>query len=52
VLYLFLLGQLAVQAHLFVQVSVELPATKQHQEASAEFSQHIHPPSRQLSAFS
>ena len=46
---MFLFTQLAVQAHLFFQVSIELPATKQHQDPSSEFSQHVHLPSCQQS---
>jgi hypothetical protein len=47
---LFLLAQLAVQAHLFVQISIELPATKQHPELSAEFAKPIHgqPPKAEI----
>jgi hypothetical protein len=35
-------AQLAMQVHLFVQVGIELPPTKQHPEPSAQFSQHGH----------
>ncbi len=37
VLDLFLRAQLAVQAHLLLKVSIELRATKQHPEPSADF---------------
>jgi hypothetical protein len=37
-----LLSELAVQAHLFFEISIELPAPKQHQELSAEFAKPIH----------
>jgi hypothetical protein len=37
-LNLLLLAQFAVQAHLLVEIGIELPAPKQHQEPSANFS--------------
>jgi hypothetical protein len=36
---LFLLAQLAVQAHFFLQLGIELPAPNQHHEPSGEFSE-------------
>jgi hypothetical protein len=36
-LNLLLPAKLPVQAHLFINLSIEAPATKQHQEPSAEF---------------
>ena len=35
---LFLFAQLAVKAHLFVEISIESAATEQHQKSSDNFS--------------